>query len=75
MKLKNETYDLLKSLVTIILPALATFLGIVLPEVGVPTDTTKMILTIISAVIAFIGTLIGISTNSYKIEKLENEHN
>lgn len=41
MKLDNKVYDVLKYIVTIGLPALATFLGVLLPTCGVATETVK----------------------------------
>lgn len=68
MKFPDKVYDVLKWLCLIALPALNAFLGAILPGCGVETDTIKLILTIISAVIAFIGALIGISTANYNKE-------
>jgi len=69
MQFSNKFYDTLKWISLICLPALNTFLGVILPAVGVADKTTSMIITIIAALSAFIGTLIGISTASYNKEK------
>lgn len=68
MKFPDKLYDILKWLCLIALPALNTFLGAILPGCGVGDDSIKLILTVISAVIAFIGTLIGVSNVAYKQE-------
>lgn len=66
MKMSNKLYDILKYLSTIGLGALGTFLGTVLPVLGVPDNIVKTILTIITATALLIGTLIGISNAQYK---------
>lgn len=68
MKLPNKWYDILKWIVVIFLPALNTFifaLGIALHF------ESETICGVISAVTAFLGALIGVSTYSYKKE-IEN---
>ena len=74
MKLSNKTYDALKWVCLIALPALNTFLLAVLPISGVPVETVKVVVTIVSAVATFIGTLIGISTAQYTAEA-KDDHN
>lgn len=63
MLLKNETYDLLKLLATRILPALATLVGTIGQAVTWPH--TALAVTIISAVAAFIGQCINVSSKAY----------
>lgn len=63
MLLKNETYDLLKLLATRILPALATLVGTV--GMAVQWKWTELAVTVISAVAAFIGQCINVSSKAY----------
>ena len=66
MKLKNETYDLLKWIVQVFLPAFITFAGVVGQTMGwVYTDT---FMTLVGAFTLFLGTLLGISNSNYKKE-------
>lgn len=69
MKIPDKLYDILKWICLICLPALVTFLMILLPAVGVSAETTQVVATVITGFAAFIGALIGISTNAYKIEQ------
>ena len=69
MKLKNKTYDKLKWICTILIPALATFIGVVFGVCGVPANITNIIITILGAIGTFIGALIGISTTNYNKDK------
>lgn len=64
MKFSDKLYNTLKWLALIALPALGAFLSAVLPQF-ISADTVSIISTVISALIAFIGTLIGISTVAY----------
>lgn len=65
MLISNKLYDILKWVCMIAIPALVTFLGVLLPAVGVEAETVRIVVTIISALGTFIGTLIGISTAQY----------
>ena len=66
MKFKNKTYDRLKTICLIILPALATFYGSLGQIWGFPM-TEQVVLTI-TAIDTFIGTTLGISNINYKKE-------
>lgn len=66
MKLRNETYDLLKWIVQVFLPAFITFSGIVGPSLN--WDNTELFMTLLGAFTAFLGTLLGISNRNYKKE-------
>lgn len=66
MKIPDKLYDCLKWICLVCIPALNTFLGVLLPQVGVSTDTVTTVITIIAGLGAFIGTLIGVSTVAYK---------
>lgn len=72
IKLKNSWYDVLKWLALIALPAIATFLSIVLAALDVEPHTINVITTIISATASLIGALIGVSTLNYNKENQNN---
>lgn len=65
--LNDKVYDVLKWLALIALPALAVLYNVLAGVWGWPY--AQEVSTTINAVIAFIGTLIGISTAAYKKEK------
>lgn len=74
MKLKNSIYDVLKWIALICIPAVVTFLSVVLGVLEVEPHTINVLTTIVSAVGTLIGTLIGVSTAAYNKEK-NNENN
>lgn len=61
--MNEKTYDILKWIAQIFLPAFTTFLGVVLKCLNVPY--TDVILTILVAFDTFLGTVLGISSNRY----------
>ena len=61
--LTNKTYDTLKWIVMIVLPALAALLTAV-GEIWGIADMPRIVLTL-NAVTAFLGALIGVSTATY----------
>jgi uncharacterized membrane protein YqaE (UPF0057 family) len=66
MKLSNKTYDVLKWLVWVFLPALGVFLGVLGQSFGwANTDTA---LTILTAFTAFLGAITGVSNKQYNEE-------
>ena len=65
-ELNNKVYDVLKWLALIALPALAVLYNVLAGVWSWPY--AQQVSTTINAVIAFIGTLIGISTAAYKKE-------
>lgn len=67
MKLTNKTYDILKWIALILLPATATFIG----AVGgyVKWEYTDLIVYILVAFDTFMGTLLGISNINYKKDR------
>ena len=67
MKLSNKTYDLLKWVALVALPALTTFYGVVGATCSIPH--TQEVLTIAVAFETLLGTLLGISTNTYNSRK------
>ena len=64
MKMSNKVYDVLKFIAQILLPALATLYFALEKIWGFPYATE--IVGTISAVDAFLGALLGISTMQYK---------
>jgi len=73
IKLKNEIYDVLKWIALICIPALVTFLSVVLGVLNVDPRTVNVITTIMSALGTLIGTLIGVSTSAYNKQKGEQD--
>lgn len=63
MKLSNKTYDILKYIALIGLPAVLTFYGIVGVTFNIPY--TKEILTVGAAFDSMLGAMLGISTAKY----------
>ncbi|MCU0083088.1 phage holin [Streptococcus danieliae] len=63
MKLDNKTYDLLKWLVLIFMPAFITFVGVI--GQTLQADWLGPSLTILTAFNTFLGTMIGVSSISY----------
>ena len=61
--MKNSTYDKLKWIVMIVLPALAALLTAI-GEIWGIADMPRIVLTL-NAVTAFLGAIIGISTAQY----------
>ena len=71
MKLSNKVYDVLKYIALILLPALGALYFALAKIWGLPYATE--IVGTISAVDAFLGTLLQISTNKYNAEQLPDE--
>ena len=64
IKLKNEAYDVLKTIAQIWLPAIATLYFALAQIWSLPY--AEQIVGIITAVDAFLGAILGISTMQYK---------
>ena len=71
IKLPNGVYDWLKWISVICIPAVVTFLGVVLGVLDVNPKTVNVIVTIIGAIGTLIGALIGVSTSTYNKQKGE----
>ena len=71
MKLKNETYDLLKKIAMYWLPALATAIVTIFEIWGIPYGTE--ISGTIMAIDTLLGVILGISTRNYNMETLKEE--
>lgn len=66
MKLSNKTYDILKWISMVFLPAFTTFYGVLATTCGFPY--TQETLTIMVAFNTFLGTLLGVSSAQYQKE-------
>ena len=64
MKLSNETYDLLKWIAQILLPALGTLYFAIANIWGLPYG--EQIVGTLTAVDAFLGVCLGISSDNYR---------
>lgn len=62
--LNNKVYDVLKWITLIFLPALITLVGVILNCFNV--ECTDIVLTIMTAFNAFLGTILGVSNYNYK---------
>ena len=71
--LPNKVYDVLKWICLILLPAAATFYGVISKIWNLPYGTE--IPATITAVAVFIGAIIGISTRNYNKSLEEEEDN
>ena len=67
MKLPDKVYDILKWIVTIVIPAILTFYGVVGTTCNI--TYTQEVLTIGTAFDTMLGTILGISTISYNKNK------
>ena len=63
MKFSNKTYDVLKYIAQIFLPALITLYGVVASALELPH--TETVVTIAIGVDTFLGSILGISSISY----------
>lgn len=69
LKFKNGTYDNLKWVVQVFLPAFIALVGVVGQSLA--WEHTEITMTLLGAFTGFMGTLLGISNIQYKKE--ENE--
>lgn len=65
MKLPDKVYDVIKWIVMTVIPALIIFLNTCLPIWGVSVDVTSVVVTSISALGLFLGSILGFSTAAY----------
>lgn len=70
-KMSDTTYTVLKWAVSIVLPGLVALVGVIGNELN--WAFTESFMTIGTAVIAFLGISLGISTSQYNKEKKEDE--
>lgn len=66
MKMSNKVYDILKYIALVFLPALTTFVGVVLNCFD--CSYTDIVLTIMVAFDTFLGTVLKISNTRYEAE-------
>lgn len=64
MKLSNETYDLLKWIITLVLPATATLVQTVGESLA--WEPTALVVTILTAVTTFLGAIFMSSSIQYQ---------
>ena len=69
MRISNNTYDTLKWLTTIVLPAIGTLYFALYGIWGFPYG--EQIVGTITALVTFFGVILGISTKQYNADKLE----
>lgn len=67
MMLNNKTYDVLKHVVSVVLPASIALIGVVGASFNWPH--TEVTMTIVGAVTTFLGTTLGVSNANYKKEE------
>lgn len=69
MRIPDSLYNVLKWISIVCIPALVTFLSVVLGVLDVDPKVVNIVVTIIAAVGTLIGSLIGISTKVYRQEQ------
>lgn len=69
MKIPDKVYDILKWIALICIPAIVTFLSVVLGVLEVDPKTINIVVTTIAAIGTLIGSLIGVSTAAYNKDK------
>ena len=62
--MSNKVYDVLKWITLVFMPAFITLVGVILNSYNV--QDTNIILTIMTAVNTFMGSILGISNINYK---------
>jgi len=70
--LNSKVYDAIKWVVITVIPALIVLLNTCLPLFGVPADVTSVIVTTLSAVGLFLGSVMGFSSVQYN-KKINSE--
>ena len=71
MLIPDKVYNILKWIALICIPAVVTFLSVVLGVLEVDPKAINITTTIIAAIGTLIGSLIGVSTKAYNKEKEE----
>lgn len=69
--MSNKTYDILKYIAQIVLPALATLYGALAGIWGLPFG--EQIVATISAIDLFLGAILKISTTKYEVRTLTEQ--
>ncbi len=70
MTLKNKTYDIIKWLVLVVLPALSAFVGTI--GVAYSWEQTELLVISLNAFAVFLGTATGVSAHKYKQQEEDN---
>ena len=65
--LNNKSYEIMKWITMIALPAISVFIGAVGVELGISDPDT--LVTILTAITVLMGSLIGVSTLNYNKDK------
>ena len=65
--MSNKVYDVLKYIAQIFLPALTVFVGVILKCFNI--ECTDVVITIMTAFDAFLGSVLMISSNNYNKTK------
>lgn len=63
--MQNRTFEVLKWVAAIVIPALATFVGVVGKAVN--WEYTDITVIVITAIGTFLGTVLGVSNRTYKM--------
>lgn len=63
--MQNRTFEILKWIALLVLPALSTFVGLV--GKAISWEYTEIAVIIISGFGAFLGTVLGVSNRTYKM--------
>lgn len=71
MTLKNKTYDIIKWLVLVVLPALSAFVGTI--GVAYSWEHTELFVISLNALAVFLGTATGVSAHKYNQEQEINK--
>lgn len=64
--MSNKVYDILKWVAIVFLPALTTFVGVILNSLNV--SNSEIVLTIMTGLATFLGAILGVSNYNYKKE-------
>ena len=65
--LNNKSYEIMKWITMIALPAISVFIGAVGMELGISDPDT--LVTVLNAITVLMGSLIGVSTLNYNKDK------
>ena len=63
--MQNRTFEVLKWVAAIVIPALATFVGVVGKAIN--WEYTDITVIVITALGTFLGTVLGVSNRTYKM--------
>ena len=69
--MSNKTYDILKFIAQVVLPAVTTFYGVLGATLNIPY--TQEVITIAVAFDTMLGTILGISSKKYYESEDEND--